>query len=332
MLRLLTVLKIIRFFIPTILMLLTLLTVGCQNSKSTTLTHLVPHEVSWGIYELDLETSEVRVIYSSPDEIQGSALRLNSQGNRFLFAQKTGGTSDNNLEIYSIGTDGQNLTRLTENQYMDVYPAWSPDDSRVAFLTLREGDLDIYMMDANGGDATLYYDSGSHDGDIDWAGDCMVFTSGSAIWKLEDNGVLATCITDPPHRGEWGEANLPAGDYDPRLSPDGSKIVFERLEDTAAPNGGYNFFVINVDGTGETRLTDTDYAQGLANWSRAGDHLVYVVAAIDGKGIYDIYMMNADGTDNRNITPDYFPPDFLCHSPVFSADDSKIYFIGQWWE
>ena len=43
-------------------------------------------------------------------------------------------------------------------------------------------------------------------------------------------------------------------------------------------------------------------------------------------------MMNADGTDNHNITPDYFPAEFLCHTPVFSIDDSKIFFIGEWWE
>jgi hypothetical protein len=42
--------------------------------------------------------------------------------------------------------------------------------------------------------------------------------------------------------------------------------------------------------------------------------------------------MNSDGTNNRDITPDYFPNDFLCHSAVFSNDDSVIYFIGEWWE
>jgi hypothetical protein len=43
-------------------------------------------------------------------------------------------------------------------------------------------------------------------------------------------------------------------------------------------------------------------------------------------------VMNSDGTDNHSITPDYFPAAFLCHSPLFSADDSRVFFVGEWWE
>jgi hypothetical protein len=45
-----------------------------------------------------------------------------------------------------------------------------------------------------------------------------------------------------------------------------------------------------------------------------------------------MYMMNADGSNSRDITPDYFPASFLTHLAVFSRDDTKIYFIGEWWE
>ena len=41
--------------------------------------------------------------------------------------------------------------------------------------------------------------------------------------------------------------------------------------------------------------------------------------------------MNADGSENQNITPDYYPADFLCHDPIFSKDDSIVYFIGEWY-
>ncbi len=107
---------------------------------------------------------------------------------------------------------------------------------------------------------------------------------------------------------------------------------FERLEDDSSVHGNYNIFVIDSSGTAETRLTNTGYSQGLASWSHSGTRIVYIVAAIGTEGKYDIYMMNADGTENRNITPDYFPANFLCQWPVFSADDAKIFFIGEWWE
>jgi Tol biopolymer transport system component len=42
--------------------------------------------------------------------------------------------------------------------------------------------------------------------------------------------------------------------------------------------------------------------------------------------------MNADGGGARNVTPDYFPDDFLCHAPSFSPDGGRLFFVGQWWE
>jgi len=79
-------------------------------------------------------------------------------------------------------------------------------------------------------------------------------------------------------------------------------------------------------------LTNTNYSQGIASWSHSGDRIVYVVSAINNEGKYDMYMMEADGTNNHNVTPEYFASNFLCYSPIFSMDDSEIYFVGQWYE
>ena len=187
-------------------------------------------------------------------------------------------------------------------------------------------------MDVDGSNIEKLFDSGFHDADIHWETDKIVFTSNSSIWMMNEDGTEPIQITHPPKQGQWGNANLPFGDYDPRLSPDGQKIVFSRLENDSSSHGNYNFFIINIDGSGETRLTNTGYSQGLSSWSYLGNKIVFIVAAIDDLGKYDIYSMNSDGTNNRDITPDYFPNDFLCRSAVFSNDDSVIYFIGEWWE
>jgi TolB protein len=303
---------------------------GISGSISTQKPSTVPHEGTYGVYVLDLATNEVALVYSTNNEVYTSALRLNIDGDTLVFVQKIGGSNDNNTEIFTIGVDGENFKRITSNSFWDLYPAWSPDGTQIAFLSKREKDLDIYVMNTDGSNQHKLYDSESNDADIDWVSDTIVFTSMFKIWRIKDDGTAPTQITNLSNSGQWGTANLPVGDYDPQLRSDGAKIVFERLEDPNSTHGNYNIFTINVDGTGENRLTSTGYAQGLANWSHDGDRIVYVVAAINNEGKYDIYVMNADGTNNHNATPSYFPTNFLCHSPVFSKDNSKIYFIGQW--
>ncbi|MBU0533000.1 hypothetical protein KKB44_05920 [Candidatus Micrarchaeota archaeon] len=301
-----------------IVLFLVLLLMGC--------TQKVPHEERWGIYSFDLATEKTELIYSSSKEISG----LSVFGDNFIFSQKTA-IDNESEELFSVTMNGT-VKQLTNNEFWDLYPIWSSDGSKIAFLTWRNNTLDIYVMNQDGSNIKELYASEFHDSDIHWSGNKIVFTRNSQIWMMDDDGTSAHSITYPPNAGEWGNANLPFGDYDPRLSPDGSKIVFERLVNDISPHGNYDIYIINSDGSGEKALTSTGYSQGLASWSHSGDKIVYLVAAIGTTGKYDLYMMNSDGTNNQDITPDYFPDSFLCHSPVFSEDDSKIYFVGEWWD
>ena len=303
---------------------------GCTREMvQPTAMPMVPKEERWGIYALDLDTLETRLIYSSPDRL--TTLRMNGSGDIFVFSKQVGGSSYEYDEIFTIGIDGQNLQRLTNNDLWDIYPAWSPDSTQIAFLSMGDSNLDIYVMNTDGTQRELLYDSGFHDADIHWSDDQIVFTSQSQIWIMKEDGTGARPLTDPPRAAEWGNANLPFGDYDPRISPKGTQVIFSRMVDDSSSHGNYDLFLVDIDNSNITQLTTTSHSQGLSSWSYNGEVIVYIVGAIDGFGKYDIYMMNADGTDNRNITPDYYPPAFLCQFAVFSLDDTEIYFIGEWW-
>jgi len=297
----------------------------------------LPHENKWGIYVLDLKTEETELVYSSANKI--SRIRLNNAGDQLVFSQQIDNGSECvvegspiNLceEICSIRVDGNGFRRLTDNEFWDLVPCWSSDDSQIFFLSFRET-LDIFRMDADGSNIREVYDSGVHDSDLHCSDGKLVFTRDSQIWMMDEDGTNLAQVTDPPRAGEWGNAVLPFGDYDPNLSPDGNRIVFERLVNDETVHGNYNIYVINLDGSGETAITDTGYTQGLPVWSHSGERIVYLVGAIGNEGKYDIYIMNSDGSENRNITPEYFPADFLCHDPIFSKDGSKIFFIGEWY-
>jgi Tol biopolymer transport system component len=313
-----------------ILTIAVLLVASCTVKTNPSTTKTVPRERDLGIYALDLSTEEVELIWSSNEGIWD--LCLNNAGDEFAFSNGTRGLGAGG-EILVIGVDGTGLRQLTSNSYSEYYPCYSPDDSKIAFLSMRTSTMDIFVMNSDGSGEKMLYDSGFHDADINWgSGGRIAFTRNSQIWTMKDDGSDAQQITSPPKAGQWGNANLPFGDYDPRFSPDGSQIAFERLDDDTSSHGNYNLYVIGATGTGETKLTDTGYSQGLAIWSHSGDKLVYIVAAIGSEGKYDIHMIDSDGSNARNITPDYFPSSFLCHSAMFSKDDSKVYFTGQWYK
>ncbi|MBT6605539.1 hypothetical protein HOB36_10670 [Candidatus Bathyarchaeota archaeon] len=284
----------------------------------------------WGIYELDLEDGTVTPVFTGPDEL--TTIRLDPTSELFAVSMKTGGTGYEHTELYTVGIDGADLTRLTDNEYWDLYPSWSPDGEEIGFLSFRDQTLDIWVTDADGENQRLLYDSGGHDADLHWVGDVIAFTRDSQIWVMNSDGTDARRLTDPPRAGEWGETVLPFGDYDPRVSPDGSQIVFERLVDDSTIHGNYDLFLINIGESSETRLTDSGWTQGLVSWSNDGQKLVYTVSAVGLEGRYDLFLIEPDGSGMEDVTSEIFPPGFMANSAIFSMNDSSIYFIGNWWD
>ena len=60
------------------------------------------------------------------------------------------GMSEGRFDIYTVGPDGGNLRRLTDNQGNNEDPCWSPDGRYIVFSSDREGKYHLYLMNANG--------------------------------------------------------------------------------------------------------------------------------------------------------------------------------------
>jgi Tol biopolymer transport system component len=123
----------------------------------------------------------------------------------------------------------------------------------------------------------------------------------------------------------------------PAWSPDGQKIAFGRFEGfpphwrpvDGAPDS--DIYVMNADGSGTKNLTRSPKPDGGPAWSPDGQKIAFqrVVGVIPcstggcGRAESDIYVMNADGSEQRNLTR---KPSLNLDSHVWSPDGQKIAF------
>ena len=106
----------------------------------------------------------------------------------------------------------------------------------------------------------------------------------TAIWVAPLDG------SAEPRQFTSGERN----DGSPRWSPDGRWLAFVSNRD-----GNFEIYVMNADGSGPTRLTNTPGSEGTPAWSPDGRRIAF---DSDRDGNREIYVMNPDGTNQRRVT------------------------------
>jgi len=220
-------------------------------------------------------------------------------------------TRDGNFEIYSMNSDGTGAARLTNNPAMDAFPAWSPDNTKIAFTSNRDGffNFEIYVMNADGSSPTRLTTNGKVDGMPAWSpdGKKIAFTS-----KRDGNFEIYVMNTDGT--GLVRLTNNPAIDAKPSWSPDGTKIAF-----TSNRDGHFQIYSMNADGTGVARLTNNLSADLSPAWSPDGTKIAF---ASNRDGNFEVYVMNADGTSSVRLTNN----PAVDGEPVWSPDGAKIVF------
>ncbi len=148
--------------------------------------------------------------------------------------------------IYVIAANGTGLTQLTASR-RDFQPTWSPSGDRIAFEHLmRNGNNDIFTVNANGAARTNLTNHPANDAWPSWSPDgaSIAFSSDRTgrfqIFRIRSNGTALKQLTT-------AEDN-----FEPLWSPDGSYIAFTRRP---SDSNDHDIWRMTASGSGQVQLT-----------------------------------------------------------------------------
>ena len=229
--------------------------------------------------------------------------------------------------IWTIGADGKNARLLIRDAHS---PAWSPDGTRLAFVSARTGDEEIYVARANGREVTRLTTSPGEDLSPAWSksGKRIAWSRDREIWTMTAFGsdkrpvVRKSLVWHEHYSPSWlgprlvyssnrvssfngelfltpakrltftkGSDGVLGDDGMPDVSPDGRRIAFTSNRDQQG-----EVYVMNANGSGQKRLTRRAGDDWAPDFSPDGTQIAFT--QLPGT----IWVLNADGTGLRRLT------------------------------
>jgi Tol biopolymer transport system component len=253
----------------------------------------------------------------------------------------------NGGEIYTVSYDGSQVTRLTNNGSEEGSPDWSPDGSKIAFVSDQSGEYEIWVMNADGTNP-VQVTTMTHNYSPQWSPDgtrIAFYTrqnNDNIIYTMNPDGSGLVQVTDPAVSADepyWspdgtriayhtartatpGIYAINADGTNPTLllasegigiaymawSPDGARLALSRT----TPDYNFDIYIYDLTTSTLTRVTTTQYNHNSVDWSPDGYYLIFH-SNRDDLGYFEIYTMTTTGhriTDISNLPGDETEPDW----------------------
>ena len=195
------------------------------------------------------------------------------------------------FDIFTIAHGDTNLIRLTNTDGYDAEGVISPNGAKIAFTSVRDGDLEIYIMNVDGSDVRRITDHPGYDG--------------GAFFSPDGNKLV--------FRAQVFKTDQELHDYQ------------ELLKNGLVRPTALELFTINIDGTDRQQITNNGAANFAPFYHPSGSKIIFSSNMDDPMGReFDIYMIGIDGKNLERIT---YSPGFDGF-PMFSYDGKKLVFAS----
>ncbi|HWK41354.1 MAG TPA: Tol-Pal system beta propeller repeat protein TolB [Croceibacterium sp.] len=207
---------------------------------------------------------------------------------KIAYIAETGPKDKRIKRLAIMDSDGANHRFITSGQSTALTPRYSPDYSKIAYVSYLNGYARIYVYDIGSGRQTLVTESQNPTFAPRWAPNgrtilySMAVNGNTDIYSVPATGGNPRRLTDAPGIDVGGS-----------YSPDGSKIVFE-----SDRSGNQQIYVMNADGTGQRRISFFGGRAATPEWSPRGDQIAFTHIVGDLR----VGVMSPEGRNMRHLT------------------------------